>query len=803
MGNRLGRPRRGLPERARALKPGAALSDVRDRDVVVLCADGAPLRLDVVADDGSPLGERRGGDGPRDAARGRVSFALCPGTTATLADASSRVVVDARGPWVTFRSVVAGDHYLCVDNDGSVDSSETTTKNHPTNHPRTLAGAFPALVRFRHRRHVPRLGLWSWSYDAPADAVVFSSKSDPRVRCLAVGPARSFSRADAARRWTETLRDERDVLGAVAKALRDLEAEARDVASEALGRLEAMKRHLEREIARERRRAATKGLEGELGFLDGLTGVVDALRDQVKGASAEPIGPTERDEEEEEEEESAAVVEKDVASKGGARRRVAFEDGRGGEGARASTRRARKGVSGGWRAEIDSAHLATVSRLWDSSVADFRGELEAHGVDAKPLADLQEAIQSSAYEHFVAQGMRRYLLNEKEKTDEGRDDDERSVSDAAYGSETESFFSESDDASASAVSASASASAASPSRKGGSTRWASQVSEDAARLARARRARARRRAELKARVRAGEAAVDFRRHKVGSLREQLERQGVDAGPLATLVHVLARETRARRSARERRLSPGPASAVSGFAAKAPSEASLRAAESKAGEAFRAALRKDALGSEMDFVRREALVERAKAQPAPARTDAQVRVADAMRSPEKRTQDSGGSDARAEEGGGDDSSALSEARRSAIRLAASAAASAAGLAQRELERTGPNGARAGRAMIPAAALAVMTFAGAMRLDDFRRELELRSLLAGGLDECVDALVETEWEGGDDGFIGAEGERAAGIFKTLTVDAFRARLVDHGLEGSILELDLLVDALAAGWVEDERG
>ena len=327
------------------------------------------------------------------------------------------------------------------------------------------------------------------------------------------------------------------------------------------------------------------------------------------------------------------------------------------------------------------------------------------------------------------------------------------------------------------------------------------MSEDAARLARARRARARRRAELKARVRAGEAAVDFRRHKVGSLREQLERQGVDAGPLATLVHVLAREFRARRSARERRLGLG--SAVSGFAAKAPSEASLRAAESKAGEAFRAALRKDALGSEMDFVRREALVERAKAQPAPALADAQVRVADAMRSPEKRTQDSGGSDARAEEGGGDDSSALSEARRSAIRLAASAAASAAGLAQRELERTGPNGARAGRAMIPAAALAVMTFAGAMRLDDFRRELELRSLLAGGLDECVDALVETEWEGGDDGFIGAEGERAAGIFKTLTVDAFRARLVDHGLEGSILELDLLVDALAAGWVEDERG
>ena len=176
--------------------------------------------------------------------------------------------MDARGPWVTFRSVVAGDHYLCVDDDGSVDSSETTTKNHPTNHPRTLPGV-PGAVRSRHRRR-PATGLWSWSHDAPADAVVFSSKSDPRVRCLAAGPARS-PRADAARRWTETLRDERDGLGAAARRS-GTPSGGEDVASEALGRPEAMKRHPERETARERRRAATKGLEGSWGSSTGSRG---------------------------------------------------------------------------------------------------------------------------------------------------------------------------------------------------------------------------------------------------------------------------------------------------------------------------------------------------------------------------------------------------------------------------------------------------------------------------------------------------------------------------------------------------
>ena len=76
-----------------------------------------------------------------------------------------------------------------------------------------------------------------------------------------------------------------------------------------------------------------------------------------------------------------------------------------------------------------------------------------------------------------------------------------------------------------------------------------------------------------------------------------------------------------------------------------------------------------------------------------------------------------------------------------------------------------------------------------------------LLAGGLDECVDALVETEWEGGDDGFIGVRGESASNVVKNLTVNQFKKRLADHGLEGSLLKLNLLTDALATALASDD--
>ena len=89
---------------------------------------------------------------------------------------------------------------------------------------------------------------------------------------------------------------------------------------------------------------------------------------------------------------------------------------------------------------------------------------------------------------------------------------------------------------------------------------------------------------------------------------------------------------------------------------------------------------------------------------------------------------------------------------------------------------------------------MTFVGSLSLADLRAELEVHSLLACGVDECVEALVETEWESGDDGFIAARGERAAAMTRSLTVEQFRRRLQAHGLEGSLLELNLLTDALA---------
>ena len=76
-----------------------------------------------------------------------------------------------------------------------------------------------------------------------------------------------------------------------------------------------------------------------------------------------------------------------------------------------------------------------------------------------------------------------------------------------------------------------------------------------------------------------------------------------------------------------------------------------------------------------------------------------------------------------------------------------------------------------------------------------------LLAGGLDECVDALVETELEGGDDGFIGVRGESASNVVKNLTVNQFGKRLADHGLEGSLLKLNLLTNALATALASDD--
>ena len=90
-------------------------------------------------------------------------------------------------------------------------------------------------------------------------------------------------------------------------------------------------------------------------------------------------------------------------------------------------------------------------------------------------------------------------------------------------------------------------------------------------------------------------------------------------------------------------------------------------------------------------------------------------------------------------------------------------------------------------------AVVNFVGGLSLDDLRQELEGHSLLARGLDECVEALLETEWVGGVDGYVERRGERERAL-RHITVDAFRKRLERHGLEGSMLELNLVTNALA---------
>ena len=120
------------------------------------------------------------------------------------------------------------------------------------------------------------------------------------------------------------------------------------------------------------------------------------------------------------------------------------------------------------------------------------------------------------------------------------------------------------------------------------------------------------------------------------------------------------------------------------------------------------------------------------------------------------------------------------RRDALRAAAAAAANAA----RDL--------RANPAHDPETA-AVVNFVGGLSLDDLRQELEGHSLLARGLDECVEALLETEWVGGVDGYVERRGERERAL-RHITVDAFRKRLERHGLEGSMLELNLVTNALA---------
>ena len=262
---------------------------------------------------------------------------------------------------------------------------------------------------------------------------------------------------------------------------------------------------------------------------------------------------------------------------------------------------------------------------------------------------------------------------------------------------------------------------------------------------------------------------------------------MDSGPLAMLVHSLAHAMREGRPKKRRggflgrlarnilrgsdssdddddekmKKERGDA-AAGGRAKKPPSETEDDGERDgdrfvRSGETFRAVLAQEKLSTALGFVRAE---DRARGEYA---TTYEHRAPVAA----------GSLDA-------------ARVRRDALRAAAAAAANAA----RDL--------RANPAHDPETA-AVVNFVGGLSLDDLRQELEGHSLLARGLDECVEALLETEWVGGVDGYVERRGERERAL-RHITVDAFRKRLERHGLEGSMLELNLVTNALAKTLVDE---
>ena len=71
--------------------------------------------------------------------------------------------------------------------------------------------------------------------------------------------------------------------------MRRLRARAADARAQALEHLTRARDRAEATSRAAERRRWRRARRDELRFLDGLTGVVDALRDQVKGAATEPV----------------------------------------------------------------------------------------------------------------------------------------------------------------------------------------------------------------------------------------------------------------------------------------------------------------------------------------------------------------------------------------------------------------------------------------------------------------------------------------------------------------------------------
>ena len=841
MGNLLSGPhRRGLPATRRALVPGAVLGDVRDGDVVVLSLDGTHLRLDVVIDevDGTRVsisGRDNDNSESHHTETGTVdkhvhaTYALVPEgqNNDGLGNAANHVVVDTRGKYVAFRSVAAGDLYLCceylccTENEAGASGRESDT-----------ADNYGTRLRFRDRKHVRRRGLWSWRFDHASGSVMFAPKriagiAEKKIRARnendgagdanalstrpafplinAVGPKRT-TRIEAASAWVTFLRNElveRSRLRLETQTWSERAVTARD---EALTTLRDALRSVTTNKTCTTTRTRKRLRRDELRFLDGLTGVVDALRDTVVGASMEPVG--------------VGVLGDDDAGNGDGRndgKTFRKEGTNGKDGPRLEKKPEKQSL---WR--VDASHLCTVSRVWDLSVTEFRASLQKHKVDDTPVAALQDAIQRNAYEHFVVTGMRRYLLNRDEGDDGDGDGEWDDLCRGGIGANADGADSNSKSqkslakslSNASLVETSSVPSSAFSSLQPSPTKrkddqglgkgflfssesslnekkkseWEQAVLAESETRRDNRLRRATRRARLKARARAGAAAVDFRQWKVGSLREQLERSGVDAGPLAALVHCLAHASREQRSelfcssADFRRVDNAERRVFNDTDGYTENEGNAKR------ERFKIFLARETLSEDLQYLRQEDITPNGDDFDRETKDSTELatrheRVLHAMKSPQKISRK------LATEASRDDAAYR---RKGTVRAAASAAAAAAATSARE---------RIEGRDVPAAALALVTFVSCLSLSDLRTELTGNFLLAGGLDECVDALVETEWEGGDDGYIGVRGERASNVVKSLTVNQFKKRLADHGLEGSLLELNLLTDALATALASND--
>ena len=688
-------------------------------------------------------------------------------------------------------------------------------------------------------------------------------------RLTAVGP-RHCTRVAAAQVWVAFLRTELGSRKALASETNQIHEDADAARSKTLQILNDALRRTETRNAEAADRTRRRVRRDELRFLDGLTGVVDALRDQVKGAATEPVGLSEGNDGDGNDTDSnklsrshwavdashlatvsrvwdlsvtefraglkshsvddtpvaalQAAIQKSAYEhfvvtgmrryllnrddtgvvdalrdqvKGAATEPVGLSEGNDGDGNDTDSNKLSRSH---WA--VDASHLATVSRVWDLSVTEFRAGLKSHSVDDTPVAALQAAIQKSAYEHFVVTGMRRYLLNR----DDGEEDELDGDGDILAENNTTALIAGSllPPSNMSSLQSTPQRGFTSPTRQralGSSpsslqkkSEWERAVAGESERRKDARLRRAERRARLKARARAGEAAVDFRKWKVGSLRAQLERSGVDAGPLAALVHCLAHASREQRSdlyAAGADFRVSRASGVKGSGNVDSDDKSPNPNESRSpnpdqsDSRFKTFLVREKLNEDLQYLRDENI------DPEEGNDDESNNEGSSVHS---RVLDAMTEKGRGGKGGSHETAGDSEhqKRHNTVRAAANAAATAARIASKR--------DRHGKQAPNAAALAVVTFVGGLTLADLRVELHGNSLLAGGLDECVDALVEMEWEGGNDGFIGKTGERASGIITSLTVNAFRKRLKQHGLEGSLLELNLLTDALVTTLASD---